>query len=546
MNQSVLFLNYLFRSPFGSAFALTCVGALIAGCGLFAGDNRDLSRERLAKLPAQIQSPGLPGLEAVLIRGGEFRMGSDRGRPDEKPARKIRVSPFYMDATPVTYRAFKAYVQAGGRKSYYWKYDSYNKPEQPVTGLTWHEAVCFLNWRSGLEGLPPAYGPTGKYDAWGYPIWRADLKSPGYRLPTEAEFEFAARGGLVGKKFPWGDSFDPTRANFDEGRGFIKGRWWRLSNVRDQWKNSYGLYGMAGNIWEWSDSWYGRNSYKNMSSVNPGGPESGGVKAIRGGSWGSFVPGDLRVSRRSFSAPGNYLYDIGFRGVRNAVSVADRVTGQSPGKSGTVGTPTGLTNPEKCLAAARARPAEQKSMGPETFGSEFRQRLARYIAEHFPESVYFRIKVDQQAPMTSRELADLIMDVSLEYKVNPVFLLGIMVSESGFGTVSFPRWFNNPMAYHWGNWKMERGAPRYGSDRRYNRRYRNLRKGFRVYSRGIRRALYRRAARSDLYRFHYIYVGYEAREWMHRLTRIYRELLGVRFEAHNPPRDSGKYIYLDW
>jgi len=248
-------------------------------------------------------------------------MGKNSGKfSDEMPAHRVIISPLYMDETPVTYEDFEKYVSEGGSEARYWKYDSYHKPENPVSGVSWYHAVDYCNWRSEKEGLTPAYKATGKLDAWKYPAWNADTAADGYRLPTEAEFEYAARGGLEGKQFPWGDEFDASQANYDSERGVMTGPWWRLAGVKETKPNAYGLYGMSGNVWQWTNDWYETNYYEKASRSDPPGPIDGRTKVARGGSWGSIDPEYLRVSKRSFMAPSNYNYDVGFRCVRPARS----------------------------------------------------------------------------------------------------------------------------------------------------------------------------------------------------------------------------------
>ncbi|MCP4137227.1 MAG: formylglycine-generating enzyme family protein [bacterium] len=488
-----------------------------------------LSGRDLSEILPSIYIPGQsPAKKMVLIPAGEFLMGSASHRANERPVHRVAVSAFYMDETPVTYEEYTHFIRAGKEEPPYWKYPSYNIPDNPVTGITWLDAACFCSWRSSLEGLEPVYTHSGKYDAWGYPVLKTDFSANGYRLPTEAEFERAARGGLKQKDFPWGNIFDPEKANFDEGRGVIKGKWWRLSRVKDQWQNGFGLFGMSGNIWEWTNDWYGHSYYANSPEKNPRGPEQGSTKSIRGGSWGCFFPAHLRTARRAYSAPGNYNYDIGFRCVRPSSYFKIK---QKPGK----------WNISNCSFVPKQ--GEQLEL---LFDMNFRKRLARYLAGFCSESVYFHFPVDGQKKLTPRQMADLIVDTCLNHRINPLFLTGIMKSESGFGTVSFSRWFNNPMAYHWSNFKMDRGLPGYNAGRSRNKKYKNLKAAFEVFCKGIRRPIYLHASRGDLYHFHYIYVGYDALEWMNILSTVYRDIMGVRIDAHSPKQNIGKYIYLDW
>lgn len=484
-----------------------------------------------AGIPPDIVRSG--DVRMVLVPGSSFRMGSSEGLNDELPIHEVQVSSFYMDEVPVTYREFDEYVVIGGRPPAYWNhrsYSSYHKPDNPVTGVNWYEAVVYCNWRSRCDGLEEVYGPSGKYDAWGYEIWEAVNTRNGYRLPTEAEWEFAARGGLAGKKFPWGDEFNPAWANYDEGKGAVKGRWWRLSPVKEQQRNAYGLYGMAGNVWEWTGDWYGHRYQKSWFSVkDPEGPSSGRSRVIRGGSWGSPSPAFLRVSRRSCASPDLYLYDIGFRMVRTAARNMYRGT---------------IQNAPLTVYSVRYR--AQEPHNPLDFGPRFRRRLAEYIRDRFTNCLYFHETVDGQEVLTPEMMAELIVRVAVEEKVHPLFLTGIMKGESGFGSVSFPRWFNSPMAFHWGNSRMRFGPPQYRPRGRVNRKFHDLEEGFRSFCRGIRRGVYYRAARRDLYAFHLVYVGSEAPEWMRSVAQVYRDVAGADISARKPEANFGRYVYLDW
>ncbi|MDI6591405.1 MAG: N-acetylmuramoyl-L-alanine amidase [Patescibacteria group bacterium] len=143
-------------------------------------------------------------------------------------------------------------------------------------------------------------------------------------------------------------------------------------------------------------------------------------------------------------------------------------------------------------------------------------------------------------------MAQLIVDVSKEYNINPLFLTGVMVAESGFGTVSFSRWYNNPMAYHWQNALMKNGLPTYEPNPSRNRKYKNLKIGFQEFAKGIRRNIYLKAARKDLDAFHLLYVGYRANEWMGTISKVYNDVLGIKIGSHLPVNNIGEYIYTDW
>jgi len=483
-----------------------------------------------------IEEHGLPhtiqGIKKmVLVPKGTFLMGDDVF-DDEKPIHPVAIDSFYMDETPVTYADFVKYVDTGGSKIRYWEYETYNKPNQPVTGLSWYHAIDYCNWRSKIEGLLPVYEPTGRLDSWGYPLWELNVSVDGYRLPTEAEFEYAARGGLIGKSFPWGDEFDDSLANYDNEQGIMRGDWWRLSGVNDQPPNNLGLYGMSGNVWHFCNDWYEADYYNKSAELNPMGPETGRTKVLRGGSWGSIDPTYLRVSKRSYTAPSNYNYDIGFRCVRP-------VRGEIIEKELNLNTAHDFYKYETSQN-------QDIIEGTDIYSEEFVSRLTQFIEDHYPDSIYFQIEIDEQKIIEPRIMAELITEVSKKYHLHPLFLTGIMASESGFGTCSFPRWFNNPMAYHWQNALMKNGLPIYNPNTNRNRKYKDLESAFTIFSQGIRRDVYYIAARKNLDGFHLVYVGYRADEWMYTISKLYKDVLGIRLEPDFPQRGVGEFIYTDW
>jgi formylglycine-generating enzyme required for sulfatase activity len=477
------------------------------------------NEQKSQKEISQIKTGELPKFiygvkKMVLVPGGTFSMGSigdeNSNFFDERPAHLVAVDSFYMDETPVTYEDFKKYIKAGGEKPKYWEYETYNQPDNPVTGINWYHAMDYCNWRSAIEGLSPEFG---------------------YRLPTEAEFEYAGRGGLERKNFPWGDEFNPSLANFDDEKGIMKGDWWRLAKVKDTPPNNYGLYGMSGNVWQWTNDWYDENYYRKSPKDNPIGPETGRTKVLRGGSWGSISSDYLRVAKRSYTTPSNYNYDIGFRCVRSAKGII-------------------LENPKidektpyqfyQYKTASENKPLEN------VYGEEFLNRLSQFIADNYPNSIYFQTKIDEQDVITPKQMAQLIVDTTKENNIHPLFLTGIMIAESGFGSVSFPRWYNNPMAYHWQNGLMKNGLPTYEANPSRNRKYKDLKSGFLEFGKGIRRDIYINAAKKDLDTFHLLYVGYRADEWMYTIARVYEEVLGIQLGPHFPAKNIGQYIFMDW
>jgi len=232
--------------------------------------------------------------EMVLIPAGEFLMGSATGAFDEKPVRQVYVDAFYMDKHEVTNRRFARFVKAtgyrteaerSGRRSGTWRHPMEEsdtlkgKGDWPVAQVSWDDAMAFCSWA-------------------------------GKRLPTEAEWEKAARGGLEGKKYPWGDEEPRGRACYDRNSENA-----RPDPVGKYAANGYGLFDMAGNVWEWCSDWYQANYYKGSPLKNPAGPSSGTARVVRGGSW-LFVGDALRCAGRFHYSPEPGCC-VGFRCVRS-------------------------------------------------------------------------------------------------------------------------------------------------------------------------------------------------------------------------------------
>jgi formylglycine-generating enzyme required for sulfatase activity len=225
--------------------------------------------------------------DMVLVPSGEFTMGSPAGDIDEQPAHRVLVDAFLMDKYEVSVRQYAAFLQeAGGDRPSEWK--TMNKTSyqnRPVMGVDWADAVRYCKW-------------IGK------------------RLPTEAEWEKAARG-TDGRLFPWGDEPPtPLHANFGKGRSNDPGLLSPVGTL-ELGKSPYGIYDMAGNVWEWVSDWYDENYYKSSPTQNPAGPSMGGFKVIRGGSWASS-PRNLRSADRYWDPPSfRSLYFPGFRCAKN-------------------------------------------------------------------------------------------------------------------------------------------------------------------------------------------------------------------------------------
>jgi formylglycine-generating enzyme required for sulfatase activity len=281
----------------------------------------------------------------VLIPGGTFQMGSDGpdAGGDEKPVHSVTVDAFWMDRTEVTVEEFRRFVDATGHVTGPERAGS-SKVFAPITTWTLTQGA---NWRcpDGPKGpVPSDREPVTQVtweDARAYAQWA------GKRLPTEAEWEFAARGGLVQQDLPWGAELRPSgvhRANlwqgtFPERNLAVDGFAYRAP-VGSFSPNGYGLVDMAGNVWEWTADYYGPETYQNPDrSTNPQGPAAPrdfhangtAMRTVRGG---SFLCAEgwcrgYRTSARTSHSEKSGLSNIGFRCVKSA-SPADESRSKVP------------------------------------------------------------------------------------------------------------------------------------------------------------------------------------------------------------------------
>ena len=356
---------------------------------------------RAGRGDARTQQPRAPLPGFALIPAGSFEMGdhhnmggTDHGN-DEIPIHTVRLDSFYMGITHVTTDQYCEYLSsalaqalirverglvygAKGTDLYCetreatqysrigWDGKNFsvldNRGNHPMVCVRWQGAAAYCNWLSSEKGYESCYDLS---------TWACDFSKRGFRLPTEAEWEYAGRGGLHSpyRIFPWGDEPDFAKANWPKSgdpyetgpqpwttpAGFYNGQ---LHQKKDfNWPgpqesyqtsngaNGYGLYDMAGNVWQWVNDWYGRDYYRVSPADNPPGPERGTpmpdgkpYRGLRGGSWYNGEYGHSRVSNRNPSYfrgpqdPNHPYYAIGFRVVlaNSAVSVSERLPAARP------------------------------------------------------------------------------------------------------------------------------------------------------------------------------------------------------------------------
>jgi len=215
----------------------------------------------------------------VVVPAGRFRMGSEAGQDDERPVHEVYVDAFLMAACPVTRGEYAAFLRGTGHP-FPRDWHAFAGDDCPVVGVSWNDAGAYCAWR-GNE-----------------------------RLPTEAEWERAARGGADGRAFPSGDAIPPWIPS--GGRGPLAAPW----PVTLGEPNAFGLMGMAANVHEWCADWHSRDYYAASPTSNPAGPASGARRASRGGSWRHAVT-ISRCAARSKLDPSFRYTDYGFRTVKD-------------------------------------------------------------------------------------------------------------------------------------------------------------------------------------------------------------------------------------
>ena len=284
-----------------------------------------------------------PGM--VFIPGGEFEMGchEETGEEcigDELPVHLVYISPFYMDVYEVTNEQYCAYLnsaysqgsidvidgvvyQADGGEPYcntysarddshiHWDGSAFavvsGKHNHPMMLVSWYGAVAYANWCSAQQGRTPCYSLSS---------WICDFDANGYRLPTEAEWEYASRGGNRDPyyAYPWGNTIDGSNANYHlSGDPYETGPIPWTTPAGYYAPNGYGLYDVSGNVFEWCNDWRAGDYYGSSPYSDPRGPSSGTTRVLRGGSWSNYED-DLRCAARNAQFPDVTHYNnVGFR-----------------------------------------------------------------------------------------------------------------------------------------------------------------------------------------------------------------------------------------
>ncbi len=271
--------------------------------------------------------------EMILVEGGTFKMGRDSKKEkinsiefaDELPQHEVSLNSFYIGKYEVTVGEYKEFCKATGKKMpnapdstwfaehpdtkiYYplsktqwWGWKDY----YPMQNISWYDAVEYCNWLSEKNGLQKCYVINGETTT-------CDFSKNGYRLPTEAEWEYAARGGQKSKGYIYAGSDNPDEVAWYDETSKLKGP----AKVGTKKPNELGIYDMSGNVWEWCWDFYNSRYYANSPKDNPKGPGPTIYRVSRGGSW-HYRDQLARIADRDGPRPGFTSFNHGFRVVRN-------------------------------------------------------------------------------------------------------------------------------------------------------------------------------------------------------------------------------------
>ena len=317
------------------------LAALLVGTMVSCGSQTPPEQSQQSILPPsssqqeQEEQPQIPE-NFILVEGGTFSMGSpdsEAWRSDDETQHTVTVSDFYMSAFEVTQAEYQAVI--GSNPS------AFSGEELPVETVSWLDAIAYCNARSELEGLEPAYTIEGQTVTW-------NRSANGYRLPTEAEWEYACRAGTQ-TPFNTETSISADESNYWGHYPYlIEDNYFNQSNLETRpgvyrettvavgsfQPNAWGFYDMHGNVGEWVWDYYG--DYPTQAQTDPVGPDSGVLRVNRGGGWNDFAK-NLRSAYRATLPQDSAVFNVGFRLVRNAAAGSGTVTGSNLESTGTQG-----------------------------------------------------------------------------------------------------------------------------------------------------------------------------------------------------------------
>lgn len=317
------------------------LAAVLAGTMVSCGSQTPPEQSQQSTPPpsssqqGQEEQPQIPE-NFILVEGGTFSMGSpdsEAWRSDDETQHTVTVSDFYMSAFEVTQAEYQAVI--GSNPS------AFSGENLPVETVSWLDAIAYCNARSELEGLEPAYTVEGQTVTW-------NRGANGYRLPTEAEWEYACRAGTE-TPFNTETSISAEESNYWGHYPYlIEDNYFNQSNLETRpgvyrettvavgsfQPNAWGFYDMHGNVGEWVWDYYG--NYPTEAQTDPVGPDSGVLRVNRGGGWNDFAK-NLRSAYRATLPQDSAVFNVGFRLVRNAAAGSGTVTGSNLESTGTQG-----------------------------------------------------------------------------------------------------------------------------------------------------------------------------------------------------------------
>ncbi len=255
---------------------------------------------------SSVYSQSEVSVELVDVQGGTFTMGNNySSKKDERPEHKVTLTSFKMGKYEVTFEEFDMFCTSSGAKK---PTDAgHGRGKKPVMNVSWESAVMYCNWLSGRDRLEQCY--TIHRDSLGTRV-TCNFEANGYRLPTEAEWEYAAKGGDKSKRYAYSGSFNP-----DEVAWYIRNSGGVPHKVGGKNANELGIHDMSGNVREWCWDYYSKNYYENSPENDPKGMEKGSRRVVRGGAWNSRDD-LLRLSARELMPQNEPSGRVGFRVVR--------------------------------------------------------------------------------------------------------------------------------------------------------------------------------------------------------------------------------------